>query len=83
MLQKFSSESKSFKIDKIRILFQQKWQKAIIYADCQQLDKVCPGSPQASKTESFVTTVNSFPPLTDVAKLSIIDICEGPGYAPG
>ena len=30
--------------------------------------------------ESFATIVNGFEPLTFVAKLSILDVCEGPGY---
>ena len=37
--------------------------------------------PQAAKTESFATIVNGFLPLNIVAKLSILDVCGGPGYA--
>ena len=34
-----------------------------------------------SKMESVATIVNSFQPITIVGKLSILDVCGGPGYA--
>ena len=36
--------------------------------------------PQTSKLDGFATIVNSLSPLTIDAKLSILDVCGGPGY---
>ena len=36
---------------------------------------------QTRKMESFATIVNGFQLLTAFAKLSILDVCESPGYA--
>ena len=38
---------------------------------------------QISKMKIFETIINGFQPLTIVAKLSLLDICDGPSYTFG
>ena len=38
---------------------------------------------QTSRTECFAVILSSYNPLTIIAKRSIFDIWEGPGYSPG
>ena len=41
------------------------------------------GPPQASNMEGIAITVNGEKPLTVFTKLSVLDICRGPGYVYG
>ena len=40
-----------------------------------------PGPPQISKMESLEKVVKRLQPFTIFPKLSVLDICGGPGYA--
>ena len=52
----------------------------IAHFDCTIINKVWLGPPKTSKMESFATIVNGLKPLTAVAKLSTLDVCEDCGY---
>ena len=59
-----------------RVLIWLMWRVSYCFAFSGYGCQVYPGPPQMSKMESFATTVNDFQLLANVAKRSVLDICE-------
>ena len=64
-------------------MLSRKWQLEGLFCICKFCISRGIGTNLAdSEIESFAITINDFQPLVILAKVSILDVCRVPGYAP-